>query len=742
MRLSIGLKIGISLSVLGILSTVLTGFYTYNKAHTSLIHASQEKLLSATQALGNRFAFALKQISNDVALLATLPVVHRIANNDDAVEQSDMKKELAFIFESLLKDESNYLQVRLIGAAKHGKELVRVDHDQDMIRTVAESELKEKGYFPYFYNTVNIGGGKIYISEINLNREPGITQSLKKPTLRVASPVYRDSGEVFGIVVINVGLNSLFTELQTDIPPGSSVLLTNLEGDFLIHPDESKVFGFDKGRRFKIQDAIPEVAGLLTGGPDHIVLPSTHVDPQLPESVATFSRMLFDPQNSSRILLVGLFSPLDKELASIIPIAWQIVQITIFFSVLLTLFSLALSRKLSLPLQWMTEKIRNFKTGEQIGQLPVERKDEIGLLAQSFKSMSMTLNIQVEELETSNHQLAVAKEQIRKTFGRYLSDEIVQAILETPDGMKLGGVEQVVTIMMTDIRGFSAICERVSAEQVVSMLNQYFDVMTDIIFRYKGTIDEFMGDGILAMFGAPIQREDDAQRAVACAMEMLLAMPEVNRRNLAAGYPEINIGIGIHTGKVIVGNLGSYKRMKYGLVGHNINLTSRIESYTVGGQILISESTKNQCGDWLRIDQTMEISPKGVKEPITIYDVGGIGGPFNLFLPDKPGGHLVELAQPVAVSWTILEGKHVSAMEVPGHFVKISADLAHLQTDRACRPLTNLKLSVFDEQGARVTDALYAKVTEMLSETPPIVVLHFTSIPPEATNFFGKLTSA
>ncbi len=327
---------------------------------------------------------------------------------------------------------------------------------------------------------------------------------------------------------------------------------------------------------------------------------------------------------------------------------------------------------------------------------------------------------------------------IRTTFGRYLSDEIVQTILETPDGMTLGGEEQTVTIMMTDIRGFTALCERLSAEDVVAMLNLYFDVMTDIIFRYQGTIDEFIGDGILVMFGAPVQRDDDAQRAVACALDMQLAMEEVNRRNREAGFPEIKIGIGIHTGEVVVGNLGSHKRMKYGLVGHNINLTARIESYTVGGQILISDDTRQICGGLLRIAHSLEVMPKGVTEPMTLYEVGGIGGKFDLSLPEKQRAELVPLIASIPLEFTILEGKHAGEHFYTGTIITLSEHEADIEAERACRVLTNLKLTLFDRNHTCLSDAVYAKITDVSSSTPPTFRVSFTSIPTEAADVFRQ----
>ena len=254
---------------------------------------------------------------------------------------------------------------------------------------------------------------------------------------------------------------------------------------------------------------------------------------------------------------------------------------------------------------------------------------------------------QKRQLQELNAALEVRNRFIRQTFGRYLSDDIVESILERPDGLKIGGEKRQATILMSDLRGFTSLSEGLPAEDVVAMVNIYLETMTDIILKYQGTIDEFIGDGILVIFGAPFQRPDDARRAVACAVDMQLAMASVNDRNRQAGYPEVALGIGINTGPMVVGNIGSKKRMKYGVVGSNVNLTARIESYTVGGQIFISENTLNASGDIVRVDNAMQVSPKGVKEPLTIYEVGGIAGDYQLFLPPKPEVDWIELTQSV-----------------------------------------------------------------------------------------------
>ncbi len=339
-------------------------------------------------------------------------------------------------------------------------------------------------------------------------------------------------------------------------------------------------------------------------------------------------------------------------------------------------------------------------------------------------------------LKDSEKQLEIRNRFIRETFGRYLSDDIVDNILESPEGMRLGGEKRMATIMMTDLRGFTAISERLAAEEVVRIINNYLEVMTDIILKYQGTIDEFIGDAILVIFGAPIRREDDAERAMACAIEMQMAMEIVNERNRASGVPEVAQGIGINTGEVVVGNIGSEKRSKYGVVGRNVNLTARIESYTVGGQTLISESTLSACGPILRIDDQTEVMPKGVKEPITIYEIGGIGGKHNLYLPEKTPPEMIELSHPLGIQFTELNEKDTQEAAHKGVIRRLAAEAAEVAAEVDVGRLTNIKISLFDEEGYEITTDLYAKVTRNLSASPAEFVVIFTSVPPEAKSFF------
>lgn len=213
---------------------------------------------------------------------------------------------------------------------------------------------------------------------------------------------------------------------------------------------------------------------------------------------------------------------------------------------------------------------------------------------------------------------------IRQTFGRYISDAIVDEILENPEGLKLGGDLRSVTLMMSDIRSFTTLVEHLPPEKVVTLLNRYLGKMTDIILEHGGTIDEFLGDAVLAAFGAPTKTPDHAQRAVTCAIAMQAAMNDINTQNKADGLPEIEMAIALNTGEVVAGNIGSERRSKYGFVGHEVNVTSRIEDAALPREILVSERTLN-CLDLtgFNVGESRSLNPKGIEEMLSVFPIYG-----------------------------------------------------------------------------------------------------------------------
>ena len=357
----------------------------------------------------------------------------------------------------------------------------------------------------------------------------------------------------------------------------------------------------------------------------------------------------------------------------------------------------------------------------------------------SLKRAQEQLAQRMEEIRQLAGNLQKRNDFIKQVFGRYVTDDVVQNLLDTPQGLDLGGQRRVVTILMSDLRGFTALAERLSPEQVVELLNVYLGVMAEIITRYHGLIDEFIGDAILAVFGATIHRGDNAEQAVACGLAMQLAMEEVNRRLRPLGVPELEMGIGVNTGEVIVGNIGSTKRAKYGVVGSNVNLAGRIQSASVGSEVLISESTAATLKDRLALGRIVTISPKGVRDPVTLYSVRGLAGTHNLDLPTR-ADELVVLAKEWPVQCFLLDdSKQVVGSRFAGGLTSVSPKSAVLRTPRALKEGADLKLQLASSADGPEVAEFYAKVLGVAVGNDQWTV-RFTSTPPSAVLRLSEAT--
>jgi adenylate cyclase len=333
---------------------------------------------------------------------------------------------------------------------------------------------------------------------------------------------------------------------------------------------------------------------------------------------------------------------------------------------------------------------------------------------------------------------------IRVTFGRYLSNEVVEELLGSPEGLKMSGENREVTFLVSDLRGFTTLSSSLSPDNVIPILNRYFERMVKIIARYRGTVDELQGDGILVFFGAPLAGSDDQERAIACAIEMQNAMEELNSDQKRRNLPELSMGIGINSGKVVVGNIGSEKRAKYGAIGTPINTAFRIESHTVGGQILISPSTYEKVRSLVKVRGTMEVQFKGIDQPVTLYDVYGMGGEYQVAMIQKTTESFTHLKPPLPITCFLLEGKIVSKTGIPGYIVRLGEFSAEISLEGQVGIHSNLKVLLMAQEVQGLSE-VYAKVIS-LDESDTFssrisVRLAFTWIPENVKAFFDNKRS-
>jgi len=214
--------------------------------------------------------------------------------------------------------------------------------------------------------------------------------------------------------------------------------------------------------------------------------------------------------------------------------------------------------------------------------------------------------------------------QTRSALSRYLAPELVEQVVNKQLDLEMGGVIKKVTLLFSDIRGFTPMSERISAVEVVDTLNRYFEVMVDIIFKHGGMLDKFVGDEIMAVWGLPIEQPMDALKAVRAAIEMQVQLYLLNYKLRQEGREELSMGVGINSGDVVSGNMGSTKRTEYTVIGSTVNLAARIESLTKQHQVLISENTYREIQPYVRALELEPTTVKGIKGEIQVYLVMGV----------------------------------------------------------------------------------------------------------------------
>ncbi|MBP6002427.1 MAG: FHA domain-containing protein [Pyrinomonadaceae bacterium] len=225
-------------------------------------------------------------------------------------------------------------------------------------------------------------------------------------------------------------------------------------------------------------------------------------------------------------------------------------------------------------------------------------------------------------VETVRAHKRLAREEVaRANYSRFMPEYVVKQLLENPDSFRLGGANQTITVLFADIRGFTALSERTNPEKVVGLLNRYFTAMTEIIFAHGGTLDKYIGDGLMAIFGAPTATPVDAVNAVKAAVAMQKRMIPLNEELRAAGYAPVQVGIGLHTGEATIGYIGSEQRSEYTAIGDTVNLAARLEQNAIGGQILLSEATVAASGNIFPVASHEPLTVKNRLQPVDLFEV-------------------------------------------------------------------------------------------------------------------------
>jgi adenylate cyclase len=403
------------------------------------------------------------------------------------------------------------------------------------------------------------------------------------PGLTCAAPVLDATGAVRGVFTVDFSIARLAEFLDAvSVSPRGRILLATREGMLLagqrarapapiadaellpllrrhVVIDGESAFEFDHGGERYLARAV----SLPAGGPDWVA------QVVVPERDYTDAA---DAQGRRGLLLGAL--------ALLVALA----------------AGTATARWIARPLQELAGLALRIRQGDLSVSVVPRSGDEIGVLTRAMSDMVRALR---------------DREFVRETLGRYVSPELAERVLRDRGAVRLGGELREVTILMSDLRGFTALSERLGPEAMIDLLNRYLARMTAVIHEHGGMINEFIGDAILVLFGAPFQREDDAERAVRCAWAMQQALAALNEENRALGLPELGMGIAVNSGMVVAGNIGSRDRVKYGVVGPPVNLAARIQATAAAGEVLLAGGLVERLGGAVRSATPGACGPRG-----------------------------------------------------------------------------------------------------------------------------------
>ena len=412
------------------------------------------------------------------------------------------------------------------------------------------------------------------------------------PMLSIGVPIVTDAyGNITHIAVADIRLDRI--QKIFGHKGVHTIYLVDKDGRLIAHPDEKKVLRFESVANLEVvKDALAAQVRSQQeekAHPDGIMYISAFTKTTLGVTVVAEAAKSVILENAQVIRRKSLY------------IAGRVLSIALF---LIFIFSISITS----PIEKLVEVTKRLAQGDFEVSANVKTRDEVGELASSFDSMVSGLR-----------ERDKMKNVLNKFHGSAITDDLLSGELE------LGGSNKNVTVFFSDIRGFTKFSEGHSAEQVVDMLNEYFSIMVGIINKNKGVVDKFIGDAIMAVWGAPQTTAEDSINAVRACLEMRIALDELNKERLERGQVPIMIGMGLHSGEAISGNIGSDERMEYTVIGDTVNQASRIEASTkaFGTDLLISDTLYHDCQESFVIEKAGDVEVKGKSKPLSLYKVLG-----------------------------------------------------------------------------------------------------------------------
>ena len=513
-----------------------------------------------------------------------------------------------------LQRAAHYLEMQVLKPIELLNTLHKIDYFQDMtkfknelMKNLADLEGVVRVGITYSqdreinelrpYHSMHMGDqGQMQIHHSQMLRitDPEYDTDAAQETVTLVLSLLNTSDQVIGTLEIVMSFKYLLKDIfKMGWWQSNMACIVDQKGKYLVHTNMLM-----KGRHFLggTGDLIEmEVLKAMETKPSGTIQSGGHP----PDMVAGFQRLEHLPWT------IILFAKGEKIFKPIIQYRNAFALGGIFFIIIILVLIRLQVGNIVKKIKKLSEKAKEVAKGNYGDPLTIETRDEIGQLVQSYNDMVKGLK---------------ERDFIRDSFGRYVDPDFASFLLQHPDAGKLGGKRREVAILMSDIRGFTALSETLSPEVIITVLNQYFSHMIAIIQRYNGIIVDFFGDSILVFF-EPFSRsmEDTTLLCIQCAADMQNEMHRFNQKMKHKNLPELNMGIGINTGQVIVGNIGSESRAKYGIVGSAVNITSRIQAKAEEKEIVVSDSVYTYLKNELRIKRSFTATMKGIDHPMTLH---------------------------------------------------------------------------------------------------------------------------
>ncbi len=501
MKIAIATKLGLLLAAVSVLAAGLTGYYAYQASRDQLVQAAKADLLTTTKVVARRIALNREEASRNLMVLAGHPAAQAALRENHA---GPAQEQMATLFEQVLRHNRNYFQLRLISADHYGLEQVRVDRADGGLIHVRGDDLQEKGHFPYVSGALRLEAGQTYLSPIVINHELGAHAGLEQPSVILATPVMDADGKALGVVVVNVDLNNMFAGLAADLPKDYQLFLANRLGDYLVHPDASQAFGFDKGRRVLMQDEFPATRPLVEGQSKAVMLEAREGRYAQTPIVAAFLSGRVNVASEEQQLILGVAQPLAAVVQQADALGTLVIRLVAAMCAVGVLLAMLVARAVTRPINTLSQAVEAFTESHQIAPLPEQRHDEIGVLARSVRRMQEQIQQQMDALNRSHVELEhlVRHDPLtglpnRRFFQERLDDALARA---------QRGVERF-ALLFIDVDDFKQINDRWGhdgGDAVLKVVAQRLRTTT----RKVDTVARLGGDEFVVLLDNPAHRED------------------------------------------------------------------------------------------------------------------------------------------------------------------------------------------------------------------------------------------